>query len=46
MKWLCTKMVQKCMPKEEWEAVLDSRVMTLKEVEDKLGYKIRIVEGK
>tara|TARA_R110001592_G_scaffold108026_3_gene302198 strand:- start:601 stop:846 length:246 start_codon:yes stop_codon:yes gene_type:complete len=36
----------KCMPKEEWEAVLDSRVMTLKEVEDKLGYKIRIVEGK
>jgi hypothetical protein len=36
----------KCMTKEDWDGALNRLVtdMTLKEVEDKLGYKIRIVE--
>lgn len=35
----------RCMAREDWVDVLNTTDMTLKEVEDKLGYKIRIVEG-
>lgn len=36
----------RCMTKEDWDGALKQFVtdMTLKEVEDELGYKIRIVE--
>ena len=34
----------RCMSKEDWDGAIVPTDMTLKEVEDKLGYKIRIVE--